>query len=93
MAAQAVEESGGAQWPALMATPAASRSYARGFAAELPCCSGNDLVLAVRAVDADAVDAALESGRRIALDAREQPILTARLPRRREHADVRRLQE
>jgi FdrA protein len=69
-----MEECAGVEWAgAFLATPRGlDELRASGFAAELsPGLGGNDLVLAVRAVDDDAVERALESGRRIAFDERE----------------------
>ena len=70
-----MEESAGVEWAgAFMATPRGLEELgASGFAAHLPSgLGGNDLVLAVRATDDDAVEQALESGRRIAFDEREE---------------------
>ncbi|HEU4490757.1 MAG TPA: hypothetical protein VFR74_07780, partial [Jiangellales bacterium] len=69
-----MEESGGVEWAgAFMATPRGLQELgASGFAQHLPPgLGGNDLVLAVRASDDDAVEQALESGRRIAFGERD----------------------
>jgi FdrA protein len=82
---RAMRQVEGVEWAAVaMATPAnVATLREQGFdAADLAGAGAGDLVLAVRAADADAVDAALDAGRRAMFTARETPTGTAADPPR-----------
>jgi FdrA protein len=71
-----MEEVAGVEWAgAIMATPRGlSELAAEGFAApDLAGLGANDLVLAVRAVEADRAEHALQAGRLTALEAADEP--------------------